>query len=350
MNKDKLTLARIISGFLIFKYKDQTLYLIYPSLSIQYEAELYYNNLYDNYKFSDWILDTDIINILKENRVWSDANEKEFHTLQKQIDQTKIELFKSFYISKKQNSIRAKLKHLNERYSKFYNARHSLDNFTVEGFCDKYKNEFLLVNSIFKKINNEYIKYFNESTINTQELEDIAFEIAQHSIDIPTFRRIARSDIWKTYWSSNKDFLFDKAAAEWTDEQRTLVVFSKMYDSAYESTEPPPDPVFDDDDMFDGWLLLQNENAKKEKNKKTEDKALGDKMSKAQEIFLMANNKDDISEIYDMNNAASKAIINERSKTISKLKEVDASKLPDIQREISQQNQEAFKNRVRNKS
>ena len=152
------------------------------------------------------------------------------------------------------------------------------------------------------------------------------------------------------YWSSNRDYLFENSASEWTDEQRTLIVFSKMYDSAHESSEPPPDPVFDDDDMFDGWMLLQNENAKQEKNKKTEDKALGNKMSKAQEIFLMAKNKDDVEEIHDMNSSVSKAIINERSKTISKLKEVDASKLPDIQRELAQQNQEAFKNKLRNKS
>jgi len=349
VHKDKLILSRIISGFLIFKYKNQILYLVYPSLSTKYEAELYYEDLYDKYKFSDWILESDIINILKDNKVWSDMNEKELANLQKQIDQTKIELFKSFFVTKKQNAIRAKLKYLNERYNKFYNIRHSLDHLTIEGFCEKYKNEYLLINSVFKKENNNFIKFF-DNPIDNKLLEDVAFEANTHTVDIPSFRRIARSDLWRTYWSSNKNFLFEKPAAEWTDEQRTLVVFSKMYDSAHESSEPPPDPVFNDDDMFDGWVLLQNENAKQEKNKKTEDKALGSKMSKAQEVFLMANSKNEVEEIYDMNNIAGKAIITERNKTIQKYKEIDAAKLPDIKRNIEQMGQEAFKNKLRNKS
>lgn len=349
MNKDKLTLSRIISGFLIFRYKDQLLYLIYPSLSTKYESELYYEDLYDKYKFSDWITESDILNILKDNKLWSDMNERELRSLQKQIDQTKIELFKSFYITKKQNAIRGRLKYLNDRYTKFHNIRHSLDHLTVEGFCEKYKNEYLLINSIYKKENEKFIKFFDTMDPDTKILDDISYEINQHSIDIPVFRRIARGDLWRTYWSSNKNFLFEKPAAEWTDEQRTLVVFSKMYDSAHESTEPPPDPVFDDDDMFDGWILLQNENAKKERNKKTEDKALGSKMSNAQEVFLMANSSQDIAEIHDMNNSAGKAIISERNKVIMKHKEIDASKLPDAKREIEQLNQEAFKNKIRNK-
>lgn len=346
MDKDNLILARIISGYLIFKYKGETLYLIYPSLSLKYEAELFYDEMYDNYKFSDWITEDDILSVLKENKLWTDMNEKQFALLEKQIEQTKIELFKSFYITQKQKAIRAKLNNLKETYQKHFSIRHSLDHLTIKGFCEKYKNEFLVTNSIYKK-ENEFIKFFDIKYPDAKILDDINYEINQHQIDIPTFRRIARSPEWRSYWSSNKSFVFEKASAEWTDEQRTLVVFTKMYESAYDSTEPPPDPVFDDDDMFDGWMLLQNETAKKERNKKTEDKALGSKMSKAQEMFIMANSPDDVSDIYSMNNSATKAIIAERNSVIMKQKDVDASKLPDTQRDIAIMNQENFKAKLR---
>ena len=97
------------------------------------------------------------------------------------------------------------------------------------------------------------------------------------------------------------------------------------------------------------YLLLQNENANKEKQKKTEDKALGSKMSKAQEVFFMANSSNDASDIHDMNSSVTKAIINERNTSILKHKDIDATKLPDTQREIASMNQEAFKNKLRNK-
>jgi len=349
VDKDKLILSRIISGLLIFKYNNETLYLIYPSLELKYEAELYYQDLYESYKFSDWITEDDILNILKENKLWSDMNEKQFSILQKQIDQTKIELFKSFFNPKQQQkNIRAKLNGFKNLYDKHYNIRHSLDHLTVDGFCEKYKNEFLLINSIFKKQNNEYKKYF-DNNVDTKLLDGINNEISKHNIDISTFRKIARGDNWRTYWSSNKNFLFKKPSSEWTDEQRTLVVFSKMYDSAHESMEPPPDPVFDDDDMFDGWILLQNENAKQDKQKKTEEKALGSKMSKAQELFLMAKSPTDATDIHNMNNSVSKTIIAERSATIAKHKDIDASKLPDAKREIALTAQQNFKDKVRKK-
>ena len=165
MNKEKLNLSRIISGILIFRYKDQLLYLIYPSLSTKYEAELHYEDLYNEYKFSNWISESEIVNILKDNNLWSDMNERELNTLQKQIDQTKIELFKSFYISKKQNSIRARLNYLNSRYAKFYNIRHSLDHLTVEGFCEIYKNEqlvlcFIALLIMLRKMKNMFLIFF----------------------------------------------------------------------------------------------------------------------------------------------------------------------------------------------
>lgn len=347
MDKDNLILARIISGYLIFKYNGETLYLIYPSLSLKYEAELFYDEMYENYKFSDWITQEDILAILKENRLWNDINEKQFSLLEKQIEQTKIELFKSFYMTQKQKSIRAKLNNLKETYQKHYSIRHSLDHLTVSGFCEKYKNEFLVTNSIYQKIDNSFIKFFNTKYADSKILEDINYEINLHQIDIPIFRRIARSAEWRSYWSANKNFVFEKASAEWTDEQRTLVVFTKMYESAYESSEPPPDPVFDDDDMFDGWILLQNETAKKERNKKTEDKTLGSKMSKAQEMFIMASSPNDASDVYDMNNSATKAIIAERNNAIMKTKDIDASKLPDAQRDIAIMGQENFKAKLR---
>ena len=168
-------------------------------------------------------------------------------------------------------------------------------------------------------------------------------------IDVPTFRRIARSDMWRTYWTSNKTYLFEKPATELTDEQRTLISFTKMYDAAYESSDPPPDPVFDDDDMFDGWILLQNEKMKQDRQKNNENKALGNRMAKAQELFIMATDKDDAQNIYNMNSSVGKSIITERNNVISKNKQVDVTQLPDIKQEIQLSANESLKNKMRKK-
>ena len=90
MDQDKITLSRIISGFLKFNFNDESLYLVYPSLNVKYEAELYAQDLYDNHKFNDWIQDQDILNILYDNNLWSANHEKNLFSLEKQIEQLKI--------------------------------------------------------------------------------------------------------------------------------------------------------------------------------------------------------------------------------------------------------------------
>lgn len=349
MDQEKITLSRIISGFLKFNFNnDQILYLVYPSLNVKYEAELYAKDLYDNHKFNDWIQEEDILSILLDNSLWTVNHERNLFALEKQIEQIKIQLYKSFFTTNKQNGIRIKLDHTKSTYSKHYQIRHSLDQFTLSGFCEKYKNDFLILHSVFTKPNNDYVLYFDKD-YNPKILDSVIQEISGNMIDIPTFRKIARSNTWRSYWSANKNFLFQKPSTELTDEQRTLISFSKMYDAAYESSEPPPDPVFDDDDMFDGWILLQSEKMKQDKQKNNENNALGNKMAKSQELFIMATDKDDAQNIHNMNNSVGKSIIAERNEIISKKHNVDVTQLPDVRKEIQMKANENFKNNLRKK-
>lgn len=348
MNKDSLILSRILSGKLIFSHKEYEFHLLYPSKELKYNADLYYQNIYDDYKFNDWIKQDDVIEILRSYNLWSEDGDLKLFNLNKQIDNNKKELFKSFFNKSKQKQIRNQLNNLKKSYQKYYNIRHSLDHLTVEGFCENLKNQFLLSHSLYIKENLELIPY-KESIDHIYDLDSIAQEISKMQIDISTFRKLARSDIWRNYWSANKNYIFQQPSIDWTDEQRTLVIFSKMYDSARESTECPPDPVFDDDDMFDGWLLIQNEKHDKDKQQNSEEKTLGKKLSNAQEMFVMAKTGTDATEVHEMNSSLSKNIIRERSAALSKSKELDASKLPDIAREINVKSQEAFKNKFRRK-
>ena len=133
----------------------------------------------------------------------------------------------------------------------------------------------------------------------------------------------------------------------WTDEQKTLVVLTKMYDSAYQHPECPPDSVFEDDDMFDGWMILQRRENEKTKNKNRTEKLLdGKKLNKAGEIFLVANSKEEAQNIYSLNDNNSRHIIKERENIIKNTSEtIDVGQLPDVQRDLTMQTNQQFKNR-----
>lgn len=264
----------------------------------------------------------------------------------KQIDSIKIELFKSFFNPHRLKSVKVKLHNAKQSYNKYYTLRHCIDHITIEGFCENLKNQYLLFNSLYLQDNT---KISNLYSMEEYDLEPISREIGIYTIDVAEFRKLARSDIWRTYWSANKDFLFDKPAVELTDEQRTLIAFSKMYDSARESIESPPDPVFDDDDMFDGWMLLQHEKHKDSKKTKQAESGLNDKMAKAQEMFIVAPNIQEAIDIHSLNSDKSKSIIKERAAAIQRSAELDVTELPDVKREIQKQSQEMFKQKFRKK-
>ena len=351
MDEDHKLLSRIISGILIFDYNNIRYCLKYPSTRLKYESELYYSSTYDDYKFHGWLTREDALVALKDYEVWSDKKEQELNDIKKQLDSLKIELFKALVQPRKQKSIRLKLKGLKLSQEKYLQAKHSLDYMTIEGYCENLKNQFLIINSLYRIISNDEMQplFPDVTNIDYTELESVGNDITKHNIDISTFRRLARSDIWKNHWSAHQDNLFPNAVVDWTDEQRTIVLFTRMYESARGSAECPPDAVFNDDDMFDGWMALQHEKHDKDKQDKLEENSFGNKMAKSQEMFFFAGEARDAKEIHEMNSNTTKAIVKERNDAIIKNKELKASQLPDTERELHIQGQELLKNKLRKK-
>jgi hypothetical protein len=99
--------------------------------------------------------------------------------------------------------------------------------------------------------------------------------------------------------------------------------------------------IIDDDDAFDGWLIFQKRENEKNKNKQRTEKMLGNKLNKAGEIFLMANNKEEAESIYNLNDPMTQNIIKERNDVIlNSSSDISENKLPDVQRNLQiQKNQ-----------
>lgn len=90
--------------------------------------------------------------------------------------------------------------------------------------------------------------------------------------DEATIRRVARAGIWRCKWMGAKKnrgvkTLFNREMYDLTSDQFRLMYWSQIYDSAYESMEPPSDSVIDDDKLFDRWLDEQHQKRKQEQKK-----------------------------------------------------------------------------------
>lgn len=344
MDNGKLStyLARILSGKYIFTYSNILYKLVYPDINIKYQSELYFQQEYEKYKFNDWITEEELDYFLISIGLIPGNFEQHLKDIDTKIDDCKVDLYNNFLNPSKLKSIRKTLSNYRRSYDFLYYQKHSFDQFTYKGYVNLLKNQYLLVNSLYDN-NNKKI-FDNMENVDYYLLNNISQHINENHIDIKTFKEIARSEQWRNYWSANKDHIFGSSVIDWTDEQKTLVVLTKMYDSAYENPDCPPDSVIKDDDMFDGWLITQKRESEKNKDKNRAEKLLKDKkLGNAKEVFLVANSKEEAENIYKLNDPTSRHIINERNKIITSanqdLKEAD---LPDVQRDLQIQNNQKF--------
>ncbi len=335
MDNIPLLIHRISLGKLIFQY-DNVWYVLYsPTCSIKYEAELLYNELVEEHMFDDWLRKETIGLFLSRVGIWKQEDNKIIEKVEKNIENYKLSLYLNRLSSDRLKYIRKDLQNAKEELHKLLSRKYSLDYLTLEDFATNKKNEYILTNSLYYKDSNTKVFDTDLDTVDYNSLERIVSTISKYTIPIETYKNIARHETWKMIWNANKSNIFDRCAIDFTDEQKTLVGVSQMYDKIYEHPECPPENVINDDDMLDGWMIEQkrkNDTLKKEGASQD----LATKHNKAKEIFVVGD-KEDVSEINSLNSLESKHIIRQRSRTIKSSETgVDEINLPDVKQELLQ--------------
>lgn len=92
--------------------------------------------------------------------------------------------------------------------------------------------------------------------------------LSEGVMEIADIREIARSVDWRLIWTlqrENLTALFDRPIGDLTLNHKLLIYWSRIYDSAIESPEPPDVETINDDDMFDQWLANRDLNDKENK-------------------------------------------------------------------------------------
>ena len=343
-NEIELLLYRILSGKLIFFYDGEKYELRSPDFSLRYEAQLIYENIINEEKYNDWIREDDSIRFLINLGLWTRDTMTIISDIEKKLENSKVDLYKSALVPDKQKSIRKKINNYNSQLANINNKKVDFLSNTLEGYANAIKNEYLISNTLFK--NNKKVFQDTEGTNKNSYtyFNNLVNAINQCTISISQYRELARSQIWRSYWTYNKTDVFHCSITYLTDEQKTLVNVSRMYDSVYDHPESPSDKIIEDDDMLEGWMIIQRRKSEKEKNQKKVDD-LNPKLKNAQEVFIMTNNKESYDEVMSLNSEESKYRIKEKVQTIDQKGSVSDSELPDVQRQIRTQATEMYKNR-----
>jgi hypothetical protein len=340
MNDDQeLLLYRILCGYLIFYYNNEKYVLKAACNSIKYESQILYHNIINDEKYNDWLREENLENLLIYLGLWTKDTLKIIKDLEKKIDNTKMEYYKSFKLKEKRATLLKSLENLKKQLNTILHKKEELYSNTLEGYANSIKNEYIISNTLFK--NNKLVFNLDQNSNNYMLFNNIVNELNKHSISITEFKKLARSNLWRSYWNTKKDSIFQDIL---NDDQKTLIGLSQMYDRVYEHPECPDDEIISDDDALDGWMIMQKTKVEKDKKQQQIDN-MNPKLKNAQEVFLFANNTQEAEEIIGLNNQEGLHKMKSKIAHVQKFGETQESQLPDVQIDLRSQLNQQIKNR-----
>lgn len=331
-------LYSILYGQYYITYNNSRYCCVPNTLQDKYEASLIYNQVIKDIRYEEMLTWEDAQRISEFTGKWTNKDEAGLKDLDKMVENTKLQMYLSHTNPMSVDQLRKKLKQIQNGIMKSNQTKYKLYHATKEAHAENTRSEFLIAMSIRDNCGN---KIYNMDSFWDANNALIQTALEQRPVFVmDKIRKIARSEPWRSMWIAHKGDAIGNPSVEWTEYQRMLCSYSKMYDNVYESTECPPDEVINDDDILDGWFIKQRKDRDEAKQEKSTDHHFGSHKGKGrQELFVMARNQDDIKAILDQNDASGKAVIETRKQVIKNAdgKEILEQQMPDVQRDLQMQ-------------
>jgi hypothetical protein len=332
--------SRIRSGIYIVNYNGVKLKVLPCTIEDEFEANQVYmetlvNAAEDGLKTFDemheWVV---------SKGLWTAEDDEREKGLKKDLDKLKIEIFKARNNVSNREIIRKYIRAGEQQQLEHLNKKNIYQENTCEGLAIVEKSLELIRRCTY--VGKEL---FDFASI---DIKEIWACVNKQACDEKQIRELARSEPWRSIWSlreSGTYSLFSNNDRELTVEQRNLLLWSRMYDNIQESTNCPSEDVIDDDDVLDGWLLMEQQKRDQEKAQAEFESTASEKISNSDEIFVMAGSRNEAEKIENMNNIHGKMTKKERLATIKDRGSVNQHEFRDERLKLRQKSNQQFKDK-----
>lgn len=344
--------SRIISGKMLVKVKDAarteyTFFLNPFEKDYRYLANELYREVYQEGIAAGLFTDSELQSFLIENEIWTPYHEAKLQSLIKDVDELKLKMFECSFKADVLLAAKNVLKHAKADIVKLAETKMSYNHISASGLAETEKNKFLIGISLYKKNGKRLLNDNSYWKFPAFILEQVVSYYRQTRITEEQCRWLARNEPWRGYWTARKaeSGVLGTFPADMTDEQRALIAWSNIYDNVQEHPECPSQDVINDDDVMDGWFILQKQKREKEMNTQEVQRYLGnDKIKNAGEIFIPVSEMS-IDKIASMNDIQGQLAKKQRFGYIDKHgdKNIPESNMPDTRLEIQMQRNRMFK-------
>jgi hypothetical protein len=337
--------SRIRSGTYQVKLEDVVVTIRSPTIEDECYGNEAYVEAYEAALYDDIMTEEHAIAWAIERGLWSDEKEQKIELLNKDIDKLKVEIFNNRSKSMMREKIRVYIRATEKALKKVLDEKNSWFSKTCEGIAAEEKNLAMLSRCLYigkERADVEYIDLHSMYSIYSTMM-----------LDESSLREIARNEPWRLSWTLKEHQpLFAKhEGRQLTNDQKVLLIWSKMYDNIQESMDCPTQDVIDDDDMLDGWFLVQKKKQESERAKsELESRTKNEKIANADEVMVVADSQKEADKIHSMNSFGSEVIRKQRIAQVRAKGGVKSDlEFRDVQLDVRRQVKEATTNRARGK-
>ena len=344
-NRD-LLIARVISGYSKLKFHFYTPHILYvkrPSADHVYIAQELYQEVYDLAYAEGVFSDEEALSF------WPGSAEKDLVKYTKDIEDFKVRMLELSARPTDANRVRSALRQAEARHGELHSQKYRFAYATCSGYANLLRSKFLLGVSLYKDLTTPiFVHEADFWMADSRFIDVVSATYLQNKIPEEDYRAIARAEPWRSLWSTGKGRdLFGHCVTEYSEEQRELSLWSSLYDNILEHPDCPPERVLTDDDMMDGWLILQRRKRLSAIAEKSIGAGLSEKAKNSQEVFIPAESLEHAREIESLNDPQAARIKQQRLALLHKKGKVSELEMPDTKKrlmmEATQKLSQAFK-------
>lgn len=355
MDNQDYYISRIFSGQIRLHLRDGVVLLGVPTTKQWYSSCEIYNEVYENAVFDGLMTDDELLGELLDAKLWSLPEEERLEAIRDDIEELKVKIYKakSGFKSVDERYFKQKLAGIEEERGELFGRRHALDYITANGVAQSARLSYLIGFSLFSVGGDRLFNNEDEvAADDTNIIERSITHFSSNRIDENKLRELARCDLWRNYWSIGKERVFDKTPDQLTEEQRSIFLWSRLYDSVNEDPESPSNDIVEDDDALDGWLILRRRERESKKLTDQGQKQISSnsKIANSQEVFVIAQTQEDADRFNkSMATGASQIIKRQRMAALENQGKLSHADMPDMRMAQIGRAHQMFKDNMKGK-
>lgn len=334
--------SRIRSGVYYLKLDSVRIKVLTPTIEDEFFANEVFMDAFDQARSDEILTYDEMLQWMYDKELWTKEKDDKIEGCKKDIEKLKIEIFNARSKEKLRETIRLYIRAAEKALSKLQHEKDEFFSKTCEGVALQEKSMFLFGKCCF--IGSEPID------IKDIDLTSLYYEYNSIQLSEKQIRELARNDPWRLCWYSKEHspLFANEKNRTLSNDQKGMLVWSTMYDNIQESMDCPTEEVINDDDMLDGWFIIQRKKQKSEKAKsELEAKTSNSKIANADEIMIITDSAKEAENIHSMNSFSNEIIRQQRLNTVKKLGQATDLDFEDRKLEIQSEHNRALKDKRR---